>query len=92
LSDAEDFTEGYQYLKLGKTVGEPTAGWIIFTWNQPLFDGSTLRLPRSAITDTRGQNMELNPRPVDVAVERPIGEAGDAQIARAVTELLQQLR
>jgi len=45
-----------------------------------------------AITDSRGQNMELNPRPVDVAVERPLGEAGDAQIARAVTELLQQLR
>lgn len=92
LSDAEDFTEGYQFLKLGKTVGEPTAGWIIFTWNQTLFDGSTLRLPRQAITDTRGKIMELNPRPVDVAVERPLGEAGDSQIARAVTELLGQLR
>jgi tricorn protease len=92
LSDAEDFTEGYQFLKLGKTVGEPTAGWIIFTWNQTLFDGSTLRLPRMAITDTRGQNMERNPRPVDIAVERPIGDTGDAQIARAVSELLQQLR
>ena len=31
LSDAEDLTEGYRALKLGKTVGEPTAGWIIFT-------------------------------------------------------------
>lgn len=91
LSDAEDFTEGYQYLKLGKTVGEPTAGWIIFTWNQPLFDGSTLRLPRMAITDMRGKNMELAPRPVDIAVERPLGEASDSQIARAVTELLAQL-
>ena len=29
LSDAEDFTEGYRTLKLGKVVGEPTAGWII---------------------------------------------------------------
>jgi len=26
LSDAEDFTEGYRSLKLGKVVGEPTAG------------------------------------------------------------------
>jgi tricorn protease len=92
LSDAEDFTEGYRFLKLGKTVGEPTAGWIIFTWNQPLFDGSQLRLPRMAIRDTRGQNMELNPRPVDIPVERPLGEEGDSQIARAVTELLTQLR
>ena len=31
LSDAEDFTEGYRTLKLGKVVGEPTAGWIIYT-------------------------------------------------------------
>ena len=31
LSDAEDFTEGYRTLKLGKVVGEPTSGWIIFT-------------------------------------------------------------
>jgi len=30
LSDAEDFTEGYRSLKLGKVVGEPTSGWIIF--------------------------------------------------------------
>ena len=36
LSDAEDFTEGYRSLKLGKVVGEPTAGWIIFTWNTPI--------------------------------------------------------
>ena len=96
LSDAEDFTEGYRYLKLGKTVGEPTAGWIIFTWNLGLYDGSTLRLPRQAITDTRGQIMERNPRPVDIAVERPIGEASregtDSQLSRAVTELLSQVR
>ena len=31
LSDAEDFTEGYRTLKLGKIVGEPTSGWIIYT-------------------------------------------------------------
>ena len=36
LSDAEDFTEGYRALKAGKVVGEPTAGWIIYTSNVPL--------------------------------------------------------
>ena len=40
LSDAEDFTEGYRAMKLGKVVGEPTAGWIIFTWNTRLMDGT----------------------------------------------------
>jgi Tol biopolymer transport system component/C-terminal processing protease CtpA/Prc len=94
LSDAEDFTEGYRTLKLGKVVGEPTAGWIIYTWNQTLIDGSSVRLPRTKITDSRGENMERNPRPVDVQVTRPIGETlsgRDSQLDAAVRELLQQL-
>ena len=94
LSDAEDFTEGYRSLKLGKVVGEPTAGWIIFTWNQGLIDGSTVRLPRMKITANDGTNMELNPRPVDVRVSRPIGETyteRDSQLETAVRELLKQL-
>ena len=36
LSDAEDFTEGYRTLKLGKVVGEPTSGWIIYTGSATL--------------------------------------------------------
>lgn len=94
LSDAEDFTEGYRALKLGSVVGEKTAGWIIYTWNTSLMDGSTLRLPRTRITDSRGQNMERNPRPVDIAVTRPLGESYrgvDSQLDAAVRELLQQL-
>lgn len=91
LSDAEDFTEGYRSLKLGKTVGEPTAGWIIFTWNVSLFDGTGFRLPRQLILGSDGKDMELNPRPVDVPVTRPIGESltgKDSQLDRAVRELL----
>jgi C-terminal processing protease CtpA/Prc len=91
LSDAEDFTEGYRLLGVGKVVGVPTAGWIIYTTNQPLIDGSVVRLPFIRIDDTRGQNMELNPRPVDIRVERPLGETlsgEDAQLTRAVQELL----
>ncbi|MBV9774455.1 MAG: PDZ domain-containing protein, partial [Gemmatimonadetes bacterium] len=94
LSDAEDFTEGYRSLGLGKTVGEPTAGWIIFTWNLPLVDGTILRVPRTTITGSRGENLEMSPRPVDVAVTRPIGEslAGrDSQLDAAVRELLRQI-
>jgi tricorn protease len=91
LSDAEDFTEGYRSLKLGKVVGEPTAGWIIFTGAQPLIDGSAVRVPGWRIQDLRGQTMEMHPRPVDVEVARPLGETGtgsDAQLERAVKELL----
>jgi C-terminal processing protease CtpA/Prc len=95
LSDAEDLTEGYRALKLGKVVGEPTAGWIIFTWNASTFDGTTVRLPRQLVTDMSGKNMELNSRPVDVPVTRPIGESftgKDSQLDTAVRELLSQIR
>ncbi|THD62870.1 MAG: peptidase S41 [Phenylobacterium sp.] len=94
LSDAEDFTEGYRALKLGKVVGVPTAGWIIYTSNVPLVDGSVVRLPSTRIQGAAGDDMELHPRPVDVTVERPLGEtlAGkDAQLEAAVSELLKQL-
>jgi tricorn protease len=94
LSDAEDFTEGYRALKLGSVVGEPTSGWIIYTGSQTLVDGSTMRMPGTRITTQDGKTMELNPRPVDIPVTRPIGEslAGkDSQLDTAVRELLKQL-
>jgi tricorn protease len=94
LSDAEDFTEGYRALKLGKVVGEPTAGWIIFTWGTTLMDGTSFRLPHSRIRGADGTDMELHPRPVDVQVSRPIGESytgKDSQLDAAVKTLLGQL-
>jgi C-terminal processing protease CtpA/Prc len=94
LSDAEDFTEGYRALKLGTVVGEPTSGWIIYTGSQTLVDGSTMRMPSTRITTLDGTTMELNPRPVDIPVTRPIGESllgKDSQLDTAVRELLKQL-
>jgi C-terminal processing protease CtpA/Prc len=94
LSDAEDFTEGYRTLKLGRVVGEPTAGWIIYTSGAQLIDGTVLRLPTTRITAHDGTPMEMHPRPVDVAVSRPIGESytgKDSQLDVAVRELLKEL-
>jgi C-terminal processing protease CtpA/Prc len=91
LSDAEDFAEGYRSLRLGKVVGEPTAGWIIYTSNLSLMDGTVFRIPFIRIETAEGVNMERNPRPVDVPVERPIGESytdRDSQLDAAVRELL----
>lgn len=95
LSDGEDFTEGYRSLSLGQVVGEPTAGWIIFTSNVTLLDGSTsLRIPFTRVTDAKGLDMELHPRPVDVTVIRPVGESyggRDSQLDAAVQALLPTL-
>jgi len=87
LSDPEDFTEGYRTLKLGKVVGEPAAG-------AQLIDGSLLRSPSTRITGSDGKPMERNPRPVDVRVDRAMGEAAagkDSQLDAAVKELLAQI-
>jgi tricorn protease len=94
LSDAEDFTEGYRALGMGKVVGEPTAGWIMYTSNFALLDGSIMRIPSTLITGADGKDMELVPRPVDVPVTRAIGEwyeSKDSQLDAAVKTLLAQL-
>ncbi len=94
LSDGEDFTEGYRTLGLGKVVGTPTAGWIIFTGAQRLIDGSPVRVPGDRIKDTRGQDMEMHPRPVDVEVLRGLGETETGEDVhsshKAVQVLLQE--
>jgi tricorn protease len=94
LSDAEDFTEGYEAMKLGKVVGEPTAGWIIYTGSMELVDGSSMRMPSTRVEDHNGKDMELHPRPVDIEVSRPIGETytgRDSQLDAAVKELLAEI-
>ena len=94
LSDAEDFTEGYRALQLGKVVGVPTAGWIIYTGSAQLIDGSALRTPGVRITANDGTDMELHPRPVDITVDSPVGESysgHDAQLDTAVRTLLSTL-
>jgi tricorn protease len=91
LSDAEDFTEGYRHLKLGKVVGQPTSGWIIYTSNVQLVDGSGLRIPFMRVTTADGEDMEMHPRAVDLAVQQPVGESNsgrDSQLDAAVKELL----
>jgi tricorn protease len=95
LSDAEDFTEGYRTMKLGQVVGEPTAGWIIYTGGTTLVDGTVLRMPGTRITDSQGQDMEMHPRPVDKLVKRNPGEDAlkkDSQLDAAVAELLKQIQ
>jgi Tol biopolymer transport system component/C-terminal processing protease CtpA/Prc len=94
LSDAEDFTEGYRALRLGQVVGEPTAGWIIYTSNVPLVDGTAVRIPFTEVRGADGEVMEMRPRPVDVRVDRPVGESysgRDRQLDEAVAVLLRQL-
>ena len=76
LSDAEDFTEGYRTLKLGKVVGEPTAGWIIYTGSMNLVDG--IRDAHARDPDYRRRRQEHGEQ------SAPGGYRGDAPDRRIV--------
>jgi Tol biopolymer transport system component/C-terminal processing protease CtpA/Prc len=94
LSDGEDFTEGYQSMGLGDTVGEPTAGWIIFTVDVSLIDGTQFRVPFETVYDAHGKPMEMHPRPVNFFVTRVVNEPDmhkDSQLDEAVKQLLAKL-
>ena len=42
---------------LGKIVGEPTSGWIIYTSNLALVDGTVMRLPFIRIQGADGGDL-----------------------------------
>jgi len=93
-SNAEMFSEGYRRLGLGKVVGMPSAGAVIWTWDWKLLDGSNFRLPRMRVSTLTGENLEGTSRSVNFQVKRPLGEATanrDSQLDVAVEKLLQQI-
>ena len=50
-------------------------------------------MPFERITDADGKDMEMHPRPVDVLVQRPVGESytgRDSQLDAAVKALLER--
>lgn len=93
-SNTEMFSEGFRRLGLGKIVGKPTAGAVIWTWGWQLLNGTSFRLPRMRVGTVDGENLEGNARPVDIDVDRPLGEAArgvDSQLDTASRELLAQI-
>ena len=88
------FSEGYRTLGLGKVVGRPTAGAVIWTSDWQLLDGSSFRLPRIQVATLQGENLEGAARPVDFDVEQPLGDRArgiDRQLDEAVKRLLEQI-
>jgi C-terminal processing protease CtpA/Prc len=93
-SNTEMFTEGYRRLGLGKVVGRPTAGAVIWTTGQRLLDGATFRLPYIKVATPEGEDLEGTGRAVDVDVALPMGEPAsgvDRQLDAAVATLLAQI-
>ncbi len=95
ISDGESLAEGYRQMKAGAVIGEPTAGEVIISGPTTLVDGTGLLLPGHRVLANDGTDMEGHPRPVDIQVERPLGESRkgiDSQLDVAVRHLLSVLR
>ncbi len=93
-SNAEIFSEAYRRLGIGKIVGRPTGGAVIWTSPKYLIDGAHVRLPRLRVTTLEGEDLEGTGRPVDYDVVLPLGDpvrGRDPQLAEAVRVLLQDI-
>jgi Tol biopolymer transport system component/C-terminal processing protease CtpA/Prc len=94
FSNTEMFTEGYRRLQLGKVVGRPTGGAVIWTFSMRLLDGMHVSVPRFKVATPEGEDLEGTGRAVDLDVPMPIGSAArgsDPQLDAAVTTLLAQI-
>lgn len=94
FSNAEIFSEGFQRMKLGPVVGEPTGGGVIGTSAWSLWDGGAIRMPASGAYAINGENLEANGRKPNVDIPWDVNayRAGhDTQLERAVSELMKRL-
>lgn len=94
-SNAEIFSHAYKHLGIGKLVGVPTFGAVISTGAKRLIDGSIVRMPfRGWFVKATDDNMDFVPAVPDIIVENaPNAKStgNDAQLKRAVEELLKEL-
>jgi tricorn protease len=94
-SNTEMFAEGYRRLNLGKVVGQPTGGAVVWTFRTRLLDGTWFSLPRIRVATPEGEELEGKGREVDVNVALPVGEntrtGKDRQLDAAVATLLAQI-
>jgi tricorn protease len=93
-SNAEIFSHAFKNLDLGTLVGEPTFGAVISTGGAGLMGGSYVRLPfRGWYVKESNMNMEHGPAVPDIEVDNAPNYRSktDAQLKRAVDELLNQI-
>ena len=83
-------------MKTAQNRGVPTFGAVISTGSKTLIDGSTIRMPsRGWYVKADDKNMDFVPAIPDIIVNNSPDEkvtGNDAQLKRAVDELLKQIK
>ena len=95
-SNAEIFSHAYQTLGIGKLIGKPTFGAVISTGGRRMVDGTLVRMPfRGWYVKKTNNDMEDEPATPDLIVENSPNYRAkdtDAQLKKAVDELMKQLK
>ncbi|MCB9502592.1 MAG: PD40 domain-containing protein [Deferribacteres bacterium] len=95
-SNAEIFSHAYKTLGIGKLVGKPTFGAVISTSGRGMVDGTYVRMPfRGWYVKKTGNDMEDEAATPDFIVDNAPdyrAKGSDAQLKKAVEELLKQLQ
>ncbi len=91
FSNAEMFPNFMRTYGLAKLVGQPTPGYVIWTWGFPLIDGTSARMPGSGVYRSDGTSMENRGEQPDYRValtaEDWLNER-DPQLEKAIELLL----
>jgi len=93
FSNAEMFPYAMKQRRLATTIGMPTPGYVIWTFDFTLIDGTRARLPVAGVYRMDGTNLENNGQKPDIQVDYPIEDflAGrDPQLAKAVEVLMKK--
>jgi tricorn protease len=102
FSDAEATPMGFRTLGLGRLVGTPTAGGVIWTGSYALINGGSVRTPGSLAVvydpskpNNYGQNLENYGVPPDVWVQNSLNDemnGVDRELQAAIDEVMRMLK
>ena len=94
-SNAEMFPYTMQQRGFAKVIGKRTPGYVIWTWGLGLVDGTGARMPSAGVYRMDGRPLENDGIEPDIEVDftnDQYQKGEDPQLARAVQELMRQLR
>lgn len=93
-SNAEMFPYAMKERRLATLIGMPTPGYVIWTWESRLVDGTGIRMPMSGVFRMDGTPMENLGQKPDILVpwsNEDFMAGKDPQLDRALEELLKQI-